>query len=60
MVTVVLIGVVAPSLVRHSDGVGNNSQNDNSALVALQGRVQFRAVFWDFNAWPDVPNNVTS
>ena len=57
LATVVLIGAVTLSLVRRSGGVGNNSQNENFALVALQGRFQFRSVFWDFNTWPDVPNN---
>ncbi len=57
LATVVLIGTVTMLLVRRSGGVGNNSQNDNFALVALQGRFQFRSVFWDFNTWPDVPNN---
>jgi hypothetical protein len=57
LATVVVIGVITLSLVRRSGGVGNNSQNDNFALVALQGRFQFRSVFWDFNTWPDVPNN---
>jgi hypothetical protein len=57
LATVVVIGAVTLSLVRRSGGVGNNSQNDNFALVALQGRFQFRSVFWDFNTWPDVPNN---
>jgi hypothetical protein len=55
--TVVLIGAVTLSLVRRSGGIGKNSQNDNFALVALQGRFQFRSVFWDFNTWPDVVNN---
>jgi hypothetical protein len=57
LATVVLIGSVTLLLVRRSGGVGNNSQNENFALVALQGRFQFRSVFWDFNTWPDVPNN---
>jgi len=57
LATVVLIGAVTLSLVRRSGGVGKNSQNDNFAVVALQGRFQFRAVFWDFNTWPDVVNN---
>jgi hypothetical protein len=57
LATVVLIGALTLSLVRRSGGVGNNSQNENFALVALQGRFQFRSVFWDFNTWPDVPNN---
>jgi hypothetical protein len=58
LAAVVLIGAVTLSLVRRSGGVGNNSQNENFALVALQGRFQFRSVFWDFNTWPDVPDNV--
>ena len=57
LAAVVLIGAVTLSLVRRSGGVGKNSQNDNFALVALQGRFQFRSVFWDFNTWPDVVNN---
>lgn len=57
LATGVVIGAVTLSLVRRSGGVGNNSQNDNFALVALQGRFQFRSEFWDFNTWPDVPNN---
>jgi hypothetical protein len=57
LATAVLIGAVTLSLVRRSGGVGNNSQNENFALVALQGRFQFRSVFWDFNTWPDVPDN---
>ena len=57
LATAVLIGAVTLSLVRRSGGVGKNSQNDNFALVALQGRFQFRSVFWDFNTWPDVVNN---
>jgi hypothetical protein len=57
LATVMLIAAVTLSLIRHSGGVGNNSQNDNLALVALQGRFQFRSDFWDFNTWPDVPKN---
>jgi hypothetical protein len=57
LATVVLMGVITLSLIRRSGGIGKNSQNDNLALVALQGRFQFRSVFWDFNTWPDVPNN---
>jgi hypothetical protein len=54
---VVMIGTVTLVLVGRSGGVGSNSQNENFALVALQGRFQFRSVFWDFRTWPDVPDN---
>jgi hypothetical protein len=57
LTAVILIGAVTLLLVGRSRGVGSNSQNENFALVALQGRFQFRSVFWDFNTWPDVPNN---
>ncbi len=57
LATVVLIGAITLSLIRRSGGVGNNSQNENFALVALQGRFQFRSIFWDFRTWPDVPDN---
>ena len=57
LATAVLIGGVTLLLVRRDGGVANNSQNENFAIVALQGRFQFRSEFWDFNTWPDVPNN---
>jgi len=57
LATIMLIGGVTVLLVRRDGGVGSNSQNENFAMVALQGRFQFRSEFWDFNTWPDVPNN---
>ena len=57
LATILLMGVIELSLVRRCGGVGKNSQNDDLGLVALQGRFQFRSDFWDFNTWPDVPNN---
>jgi hypothetical protein len=57
LAAVIMIGAVTLHLVRRSSGVGSNSQNENFALVALQGRFQFRSVFWDFRTWPDVPDN---
>jgi hypothetical protein len=57
LAAVVMIGTVTLLLIGRSGKVGSNSQNENFALVALQGRFQFRSVFWDFNTWPDVPTN---
>ncbi len=55
--TIAMIAMVTVLLIGWSGGVSDNPQNQNLGLVVMQGRFQFRTVFWDFRIWPDLPDN---
>lgn len=57
LATIAMIAIVTVLLVRWSGGASKNPQNLNLGLVVMQGRFQFRSVFWDFRIWPDLPDN---
>jgi hypothetical protein len=55
--TAIIIAAMTGFLLQRSGGSSANPQNQNLATVVLQGRFQFRSVYWDFRTWPDLPDN---